>query len=109
MPMDSKKVPLDNYVVGGVAFAGRHGISKVQVSFDKGNTWQDAKTKEPLSRWAWVLWQYDWKPDKKGKHTITVRGIDKAGKIQESGSLFAKSYPDGAKGYHSVYVKVVNK
>jgi DMSO/TMAO reductase YedYZ molybdopterin-dependent catalytic subunit len=107
MPMDGKKVPFGNYVVGGIAFAGRHGISKVQVSFDKGNTWQDAVTKEPLSRWAWVLWRYDWKPEKKVKYTITVRGIDKAGKVQESGSLFSRSFPDGAKGYHSVDVKVV--
>ena len=107
MPMDGKKIPLGNYVIGGIAFAGRFGISKVQVSLDDGKTWHDTETKEPLSKWAWVLWRYDWKPAKEGKYTIKVRGIDKGGKVQESGRLFARTYPDGAKGIHSVDVRVV--
>jgi hypothetical protein len=107
MPMDGEKMPLGNYTVGGIAYAGRHGISRVQVSFDDRETWHEAETKEPLSRWAWVLWRYDLRPKKKGKYTITVRGIDKSGKVQESGSLFSRSYPNGAKGYHSVDVKFV--
>lgn len=107
MPMDGKRIPLGNYVIGGIAFAGRFGISKVQVSLDDGKTWNDTETREPLSKWAWVLWRYDWRPSKDGKYTIKVRGIDKAGKVQESGRLFARSYPGGAKGIHSVDVKVV--
>jgi hypothetical protein len=107
VPMDGEKVPLGNSVIGGVAFAGRHGVSRVQVSLDDGRTWHEAETKAPLSRWAWVLWRYDWSPDKKGTYAITVRGIDKAGNVQEPGSLFGRSYPDGAKGYHSVEVPVV--
>lgn len=55
MPMDGDKIPLGNYVIGGIAFAGRHGISKVQVSLDGGKNWKDAETKEPLSRWSWLL------------------------------------------------------
>jgi len=108
MPMDNKNVPLGHYVVGGVAYAGRYGIGGVQVSFDNEKTWHDADMKEPLSRWAWVLWRYDWKPAEKGEYRITVRGIDKKGKVQEPGGLFSTSYPDGAKGYHSVDVKVVS-
>jgi DMSO/TMAO reductase YedYZ molybdopterin-dependent catalytic subunit len=107
MPMDGEKVPLGKYIVGGIAYAGRHGISRVQVSLDDGKAWNEAETKTPLSQWAWVLWRYDWRAEKKGRFTITVRGIDKAGKVQESGSLFASSYPNGAKGYHSVDAKVV--
>ncbi|MGO9614104.1 MAG: molybdopterin-dependent oxidoreductase [Dissulfurispiraceae bacterium] len=109
MPMDGKTIPLGNYVIGGVAFAGRYGISKVQVSLDNNRTWQDAELKPPLSRWSWVLWRYDWKPSRQGQYTITVRGIDKAGKIQESASLLGKlfrSFPDGASGLHSVKVTV---
>ncbi len=106
MPMDGKKIPPAPYVVGGVAYAGRHGIGRVQVSFDVGGTWKDAEIREPLSKWAWVLWRYEWTPAKEGAYTITVRGIDKAGKVQEKGSFFSTSYPDGAKGYHSVEAKV---
>lgn len=109
MPMDGKTIPLGNYVIGGVAFAGRYGISKVEVSLDNGVTWWNAETKKPLSKWAWTLWRYDWKPAREDVYTLKVRGIDSSGRVQESGSLLGKiirSYPDGAKGIHLVNVEV---
>jgi DMSO/TMAO reductase YedYZ molybdopterin-dependent catalytic subunit len=109
MPMDGGFIPPGNYMVGGIAFAGRYGISKVQVSFDKGQTWKDAHTKAPLSKWSWLLWEYDWKPTGEGKHTIEVRGIDRSGKVQESGSLLGRitgSFPDGSRGIHEAAVTV---
>jgi DMSO/TMAO reductase YedYZ molybdopterin-dependent catalytic subunit len=109
MPMDGKTVPPGNYVIGGVAFAGRHGISRVQVSLDDKKTWHEAELKPPLSKWAWTLWRYDWKPEGKREYTIAVRGIDRAGKVQESPSFFGRllgTFPDGSKGLHSVNVKV---
>jgi DMSO/TMAO reductase YedYZ molybdopterin-dependent catalytic subunit len=112
MPMDGKTIETGNYVIGGIAFAGRHGISRVQVSLDNGKTWGDAELKPPLSKWAWTLWRYDWKPSDAGEYTITVRGIDRNGSIQGSGSLLGKvfgTFPDGAKGYHSVDVRVRRK
>jgi DMSO/TMAO reductase YedYZ molybdopterin-dependent catalytic subunit len=108
MPMDGKTVPLGNYVIGGIAFAGRFGISRVQVSIE-GGRWKEAELKEPLSKWAWTLWRYDWKPSKAGTYEIRVRGFDRAGKAQESGGLFGRilgAFPDGAKGIHSVRVNV---
>jgi DMSO/TMAO reductase YedYZ molybdopterin-dependent catalytic subunit len=110
MPMGGKQIPLGSYVVGGIAFAGRHGISRVQVSLNDGSSWHDAAMKEPLSKWSWAVWSYDWMPAKRGKYTLKVRGIDKAGKLQESGSIFSvitRSYPDGSRGLHSVEVRVV--
>lgn len=107
MPMDGKTIPFGPYIVGGIAYAGRHGISGVQVSFDGGDTWENAEIKEPLSKWAWVLWRIDWTPPKEGSYTVTVRGIDRAGNVQEEDdSLFSRAYPDGVKGHHSVKVKV---
>ena len=82
-----KSVPLGHYVVGGIAFAGRHGISRVQVSLDGGGSWRDAEIKKPLSKWAWTLWRFDWNPLQQGSYTLKVRGIDRSGRIQESGSL----------------------
>jgi DMSO/TMAO reductase YedYZ molybdopterin-dependent catalytic subunit len=109
MPMKGKRIPFGNYVIGGVAFGGRYGISRVQVSLDDKSTWQEAELKKPLSKWSWVLWRYDWKPSKEGEYTITVRAFDRSGKVQESPSLFGRllgSFPDGSKGLHSVNVKV---
>jgi DMSO/TMAO reductase YedYZ molybdopterin-dependent catalytic subunit len=107
MPMDGNRIKLGDYVIGGVAFAGRYGIGGVQVSLDGGKTWHMADTKPPLSKWAWVIWRYGWKPAKRGKYKIAVRGIDKAGKVQEKGGLFEKSLSAGAKGWHTVTVRVV--
>jgi len=109
MPMKGKTIPVGNYVIGGVAFAGRYGISRVQVSVDNKGTWRDAALKPPLSKWSWTIWSFNWKPSTVGEYTITVRGIDKAGRVQESSSLFGRllgSFPDGAKGLHSVDVHV---
>ena len=111
MPMTGKKIPIRNYVIGGIAYGGRYGISKVQVSMDGGKNWQDADVKKPLSKWAWVLWSYQWKPSKEDEYTIKVRGIDRSGRVQQSealrGSLFrSEAYPDGAYGIHSVSVTV---
>jgi DMSO/TMAO reductase YedYZ molybdopterin-dependent catalytic subunit len=112
MPMDRKTIPLGDYVIGGVAFGGRHGISKVQVSLDGGKNWYEAELKKPLSKWSWVLWSYHWRPAKENGYTIKVRGVDLSGKVQESPSLLGKitgSFPDGPKGIHSVYVTVKKK
>ncbi len=109
MPMEGKTVPAGNYVIGGVAFAGRYGISRVQISLDDKKTWHDAEIKPPLSKWSWVLWRYDWKPAGQGYYAISVRGIDRAGKVQESPSFLGKlfgTFPDGARGIHTVKVSV---
>lgn len=109
MPMNGKTVPRGHYVMGGVAFGGRHGISRVQVSLNDGETWHNAELKKPLSKWSWTLWRYDWQPSKTGEYTLKVRGFDSKGKVQESASLFARiigTFPDGAKGIESVDVKV---
>ena len=109
MPMAGKEIPRGHYVIGGIAFAGKFGISRVEVSTDGGKTWNKADLKPPLSQWAWTLWRYDWSPTGKGSYTLKVRGIDRSGKVQESASLLGRitgSYPDGARGIHAVDVTV---
>ncbi len=109
MPMSGKTIREGDYVIGGVAFGGRNGISKVQVSTDDGRNWADAELKPPLSIWAWTLWRYGWKPSREGEFALKVRGFDRSGKVQESPSLFGRitgSFPDGAKGIQTVNVTV---
>jgi DMSO/TMAO reductase YedYZ molybdopterin-dependent catalytic subunit len=110
MPMSGKSVPLGKYMVGGVAFGGRYGVSRVQVSVDGGKSFSDAQMKSPLSKWSWSLWEYDWTPQRKGDYRIAVRGFDRSGKAQESTSLFGKvtgAFPSGAKGIHHIDVTVI--
>ena len=86
--------------IAGVAFAGDRGISKVEVSTDGGNTWQNTSIKDPLSSNSWVLWALDWIPQNRGKYNIVVRATDKAGNMQTA--EIRDTYPNGATGYHSV-------
>jgi DMSO/TMAO reductase YedYZ molybdopterin-dependent catalytic subunit len=111
MPMDGKKIPAGGYVIGGIAFGGRHGISRVQVSLDDGKSWHDAAVKKSLSPWAWSLWSYQWNPVEKKEYTIKARAFDRSGRVQESKSkrtsfFRSRSYPDGARGIDSVTARV---
>ena len=42
--------------VGGIAYAGSHGIAKVEVSAGDGH-WHEAQLREPLSGLTWVVWR----------------------------------------------------
>ncbi len=89
---DQRPVP-----VGGIAFSGDRGISKVEVRVD-GGPWQEAQLRSPLSETTWVLWRYDW-PFEEGDHTFEVRCAEGDGtpQIEES----TPNRPDGATGIHS--------
>lgn len=98
-------VTLGNKVlIAGIAFAGNEGISKVEVSMDGGNSWQEAKMKDPISINSWVLWYMEWNPVSEGKHAMSVRATDGTGKIQPVG--FHEPFPDGSSGYHMIEVTV---
>ena len=111
MPMDGKEIPFGHYVIGGIAFGGRHGVSRVQVSVN-GEDWQEAEVKPPLSKWAWALWRCDWRPAQEGDFTIRVRAYDRTGNVQESPSLIGRvlgTYPDGALEIQTIHVHAGNE
>ncbi len=93
--------------VAGVAFAGDRGISKVEVSFDGGNTWSAATLKPPLSGYTWVLWSIQWIPPGPGDYKIEVRATDGDGNLQTS--VAADPFPNGATGYDSVGVSATQQ
>ena len=90
--------------VGGVAFAGNRGISRVEVSADGGTTWGDATLQTPLSATSWVLWTYAWSPLGGGAYRILARATDGLGVPQEPRS--ASPFPDGASGYDAITLLV---
>jgi DMSO/TMAO reductase YedYZ molybdopterin-dependent catalytic subunit len=89
---DQKLVP-----VGGIAFSGARGISKVEVRVD-GGPWQGAKLRSPLSETTWVIWRYDW-PFTAGDHTFEVRCAEADGTPQIEKEHANR--PSGATGIHS--------
>jgi DMSO/TMAO reductase YedYZ molybdopterin-dependent catalytic subunit len=89
---DQRLVP-----IGGIAYSGARGISKVEVRVD-GGPWEAAQLRSPLSETTWVIWRYEWSFEA-GEHTFEVRCAvsDGTPQIEESG----KSRPSGATGIHS--------
>lgn len=83
--------------VGGIAYSGARGISRVEVRVDEG-PWQEAQLRSPLSDATWVLWRYEW-PFQEGEHTFEVRCAEGDGtpQIEERKG----NRPDGASGIHS--------
>ena len=88
--------------VGGIAFSGARGISKVEVQVDSG-PWEEATLRTPLSETTWVIWRYDW-PFQEGKHTFAVRCAEADGtpQIEE----VRGNRPSGATGIHRRQTKM---
>lgn len=90
--------------LGGWAFAGNRGISKVEFSPDDGKSWLPAAVKDPLNVNCWQFWSAEWKPPAPGAYTLKVRAYDGTGKLQPAEPK--PTLPDGGQGYHTVKIKV---
>ncbi len=84
--------------IGGMAYSGARGISRVDVRVDDGE-WQEALLRKPLSDTTWVLWRFEW-PYQEGEHTFSVRCFEADGTPQ----ILEKSRirPNGMTGMHTV-------
>jgi DMSO/TMAO reductase YedYZ molybdopterin-dependent catalytic subunit len=91
-------------IVGGYAYAGARGISKVEVSTDGAKTWQPAVLKPPISNDTWALWAFEWTPAQTGSIKIYARATDGTGAVQTSTE--SDTYPSGATGYASITIKL---
>ncbi len=90
--------------VAGVAYAGKRGISAVELSWDGGRSWLAAAVQPALSSLTWQLWRATWTPSAEGPFTLQARARDGAGDLQSS--RMAPSFPEGSSGYHRVNVSV---
>ncbi|MFE5974163.1 sulfite oxidase [Streptomyces sp. NPDC055893] len=88
--------------VAGVAWAQHRGVTRVQVRVDDG-PWQDADLAAQDTLDTWRQWSYRWQATP-GGHTLTVRATDGTGQVQTEQR--ARTIPDGASGWHSVFVTV---
>jgi DMSO/TMAO reductase YedYZ molybdopterin-dependent catalytic subunit len=88
----------------GMALGGDRGISKVEVSDDDGETWNDARITQPGTKISWSLWSYNWTPEEEGETKLIVRATDGEGKLQIA--EYRDQVPDGATGLHRVKARV---
>ncbi len=88
----------------GIAYGGDRGVSRVELSFDDGETWSDAEIYYAGGDLAWSLWKAKWMPVGTGDYTVVVRATDGEGDVQkfeEDRGPFS-----GVSGFHKIYVRV---
>lgn len=89
--------------LGGIAWAGSRGISKVEVQIND-KPWVEAELRTPAySPLTWVQWRYDWKTAP-GSYNVTVRATDGAGALQETQNV--DPGPEGATGLNSAQFNI---
>jgi DMSO/TMAO reductase YedYZ molybdopterin-dependent catalytic subunit len=95
--------------LGGIAFAGSRGISRVEVGVGASSQppssllWMDADLQPALGASAWRLWTCPFTPVL-GALRLSVRATDGDGAPQPEPRR--GNFPDGAQGWHTVDVTV---
>jgi DMSO/TMAO reductase YedYZ molybdopterin-dependent catalytic subunit len=98
VPMDAGEDEQQLVAVGGIAWAGVRGISKVEVRVDDGE-WVEAQIRVPISDRTWQIWRYEW-PFVEGAHTFEVRCVEGDGSVQIERAQ--GTFPSGATGIDSM-------
>ncbi len=106
LPQDGAVVPAGGAYpfIRGVGYAGSRGISKVEISFDSGKTWDATQLRRVLPRDNWMPFTYVWTPPGPGAYEVVVRAYDGDGLVQDAAEH--DSFPDGATGLHRTSIKV---
>jgi Mo-co oxidoreductase dimerisation domain len=75
--------PNQIYTVSGAAWAGETEVTGVAVSTDGGQTWAEAEFLDPVQRYAWRRWTYEWlTPKQPGRYTLLARAKGADGSVQ---------------------------
>jgi DMSO/TMAO reductase YedYZ molybdopterin-dependent catalytic subunit len=90
--------------VKGIAFGGDRGVSRVELSFDDGQTWSDAEIYYSGGNLAWSLWKAPWTPAAVGDYALIVRATDGEGDVQEFEE--DRGPFSGVSGLHRINVRV---
>jgi DMSO/TMAO reductase YedYZ molybdopterin-dependent catalytic subunit len=90
--------------VKGIAYGGARGISRVELSFDDGQTWSDAEIYYSGGDLAWSLWRAQWTPAAVGDYALVVRATDGDGEVQEREE--DRGPFSGTSGLHRINVRV---
>jgi DMSO/TMAO reductase YedYZ molybdopterin-dependent catalytic subunit len=79
---DGATIPRGQPAVRGIAFGGLHGLQKVQVSADKGQSWSEAGLREDYGKYSFRQWRTTLSLPDPGARTLMVRAIDTTGQMQ---------------------------
>lgn len=99
---NEQHLPAGETLVGGVAWAQRHGVARVQLRID-GGSWRETEVGPDAGIDYWRQWYYRW-PATTGVHTLETRLVMRDGTVQTD--AIASVLPSGASGYHGIQVFV---
>jgi DMSO/TMAO reductase YedYZ molybdopterin-dependent catalytic subunit len=81
-PVNGESIGRGPAKIFGAAWCGDAEIAKVELSFDGGRTWTDAKLGRERAPFAWRIWSYEWTPPAAGAYDIIARASDARGRVQ---------------------------
>jgi DMSO/TMAO reductase YedYZ molybdopterin-dependent catalytic subunit len=84
-PLDMDTLNTGMHKIKGIAWTGQGHITKIEVSVDNGNTWEEAMVTTETKQWSgyqWCPWTFDWFASKKGEYTILSKATDSTGRTQ---------------------------
>ncbi len=70
------------YRVHGAAWTGTGEITRVELSFDAGETWKEAELLGDAVKNSWRLWEYNWPSPAAGRYRLIARATDSRGATQ---------------------------
>jgi len=91
LPWDGE-IPAGRRLLRGRSWSGHGRIVRVEVSFDRGISWQPAQLRDPNIPQAWVRWEVEWDA-RPGQYSLRARATDERGNGQPA------SVPFNEQGY----------
>lgn len=89
-PLDQQLVKSGAYDIRGIAWTGSGVVSKVEISFDKGDSWEQAKLEKTPKEYQTVSWSYPMEFKSGNEYHISVRATDSEGKTQPAEAIWNK-------------------
>ena len=97
VPRRGSTVSAGTVNLGGVAWAHRRGVARVEVQVNDG-PWAEAVLDDRGALDTWRQWRYAWEATP-GKYRVSVRTTDSTGEVQTD--VVRPPDPDGATGHHT--------
>lgn len=79
---EDSPLPTGVHSIRGLAWSGEGAITRVEVSLDGGETWQDAHVEYSPDTWLWKRWSFYWEVNDPGAYRIMARATDEMGRRQ---------------------------
>ena len=92
--------------IGGYAWAGREQINRVEVTLDRGKSWQRSQLLTDSQPFGWVPWRFVWERAQPGVQSIAVRAFGESKGVQPSTRDIARLDKYELNYYHQINFRV---